>query len=193
MRSSRRRLIGSIVITLGIVLAAVVVRHAGDRAARAQEAEAFWQALRADPDAPAAEQSSTMTGYLVPRGRLRVRRCRTSCAALAPGLHALARAAGRWCYVERRPQGTLYLVFSAWMADQSVLLTGLVSLLLSLLTSGVLIWLTYRTSKRLVTPVSWLANQVDAVGSARSRRQRDRARHACRPTPAARCASCRAR
>ena len=101
-----------------------------------------------------------MTSYLVVRpAASRSGAAGRRCAACAPGLQRLPDSRPL-VYVRRAPQGTLYLVFSAWMADQSVLLTGLVSLLLSLLTSGVLIWLTYRTSKRLVTPVSWLANQV---------------------------------
>lgn len=150
-------LIGSIVITLGIVLAAVVVRHSVIEQRVRSEAEAFWRARSIEPDhrLPA---SSTMTSYLVPAGGADTG-LPESLRGLAPGLHSFPEP-GRMAYVSIRPQGTLYLVFSAWMADQSVLLTGLVSLLLSLLTSGVLIWLTYRTSKRLVTPVSWLANQV---------------------------------
>ena len=35
-------------------------------------------------------------------------------------------------YVDESAEGTLYMVFSSFMADRSVLLTGLVSLLLSL-------------------------------------------------------------
>jgi signal transduction histidine kinase len=150
-------LIGSIVITLGITLAAIVVRHSVIEQRVHSEAEAFWLARSIEPD-HRLPVSSTMTSYLVPAGGSDAG-LPESLRGLAPGLHSFPEP-GRMAYVSTRPQGTLYLVFSAWMADQSVLLTGLVSLLLSLLTSGALIWLTYRTSKRLVTPVSWLANRV---------------------------------
>ncbi len=150
-------LIGSIVITLGITLAAVIVRHSVIEQRVRSEAEAFWVARAIQPD-HRLPVSSTMTGYLVLAGKSDDALPETL-RDMEPGLHRSSEP-GRMVFVDVRPQGTLYLVFSAWMADQSVLLTGLVSLLLSLLTSGVLIWQTYRTSKRLVTPVSWLANQV---------------------------------
>ncbi len=149
-------LVGSFVITLGIVLAGMVVRSAVVEERMRNEAQAFWERDRAG-QTPALPSTSTMTTYLVRPGEKSA--LPDELAALAPGMHRLP-SEGRMVYVDRQREGSLYLVFSAWMADQSVLWTGLVSLLLSLLTSGVLIWMTYRTSKRLVTPVSWLANQV---------------------------------
>jgi signal transduction histidine kinase len=150
-------LIGSIVITVGILLAGVIVRQQVIEARVRQEAQAFWRAYAADPN-HRLPSSSTMTSYVVVPGH-RNPPLPAEFEGLREGVQRLPDSRSL-VYVDKRPQGTLYLVFSAWMADQSVLLTGLVSLLLSLITSGVLIWLTYRTSKRLVTPVSWLANQV---------------------------------
>jgi len=150
-------LIGSIVITVGILLAGVIVRQEVIEQRVRQEAQAFWKAYAADHN-HRLPSSSTMSGYVVIPG-VASPKLPAELQGLGPGVQRLPDSRSL-VYVDRRPQGTLYLVFSAWMADQSVLMTGLVSLLLSLLTSGVLIWLTYRTSKRLVTPVSWLANQV---------------------------------
>ncbi|UNK49066.1 HAMP domain-containing histidine kinase [Lysobacter sp. S4-A87] len=150
-------LIGSIVITVGILLAGVIVRQEVIEQRVRQEAQAFWKAYAADPH-HRLPSSSTMSGYVVIPGQASPK-LPAELEGLGTGVQRLPDSRSL-VYVDRRPQGTLYLVFSAWMADQSVLMTGLVSLLLSLLTSGVLIWLTYRTSKRLVTPVSWLANQV---------------------------------
>ncbi|MFC3552375.1 sensor histidine kinase [Lysobacter cavernae] len=150
-------LIGSIVITLGILLAGVVVRQTVVEQRIESEAESFWQTYQADPTVP-LPKSSTMTAYLIRPGAHDAP-LPAELAELDPGLHSLP-GKGRMVYVDQHAQSRLYLVFSASLADQSILFTGLVSLLLSLLTSGVLIWLTYRTSKRLVTPVSWLANEV---------------------------------
>jgi signal transduction histidine kinase len=150
-------LIGSIVITVGILLAGVIVRQEVIEQRVRQEAQAFWKAYAVDPN-HRLPSSSTMSGYVVIPGQANPK-LPAELHGLGPGVQRLPDSRSL-VYVDRRPQGTLYLVFSAWMADQSVLMTGLVSLLLSLVTSGVLIWLTYRTSKRLVTPVSWLANQV---------------------------------
>ena len=151
-------LIGSIVITVGILLTGIVVRQKVVEQRVEQEARAFWQAYADDPS-HRLPGSSTMSSYLVVPGNLEPPLPEELRTITGNGVQRLPDS-GRLVYVERRPQGTLYIVFSAWLADQSVLLTGLVSLLLSLVTSGVLIWLTYRTSKRMVVPVSWLANQV---------------------------------
>lgn len=150
-------LIGSIVITVGILLTGVVVRQKVVEQRIEQEARAFWEAYERDPT-HRLPSSSTMSSYVVmPGGESSLPQELRNVAGT--GMQRLP-GSGRLVFVDRRPQGTLYLIFSAWLADQSVLYTALVSLLLSLATSGVLIWLTYRTSKRLVTPVSWLANQV---------------------------------
>ncbi len=151
-------LIGSIVITVGILLTGVIVRQKVVEKRVEQEARAFWDAYGRDPN-HRMPSSSTMSSYVVIPGVAGPALPDELRGVTGNGVQRL-RDSGRLVYVDRRPQGTLYLVFSAWLADQSVLLTGLVSLVLSLVTSGVLIWLTYRTSKRLVTPVSWLANQV---------------------------------
>lgn len=151
-------LIGSIVITVGILLTAIVVRQRVVEQRVEQEARAFWSAYERDPH-HRLPSSSTMSSYVVIPGVAGPPLPEELRNVTGNGVRRLPDS-GRLVYVDRRPQGTLYLVFSAWLADQSVLLTGLVSLLLSLVTSIALIWLTYRTSKRLVTPVSWLANQV---------------------------------
>ena len=151
-------LIGSIVITVGILLTGVIVRQKVVEKRVEQEAEAFWQAYAQDPS-HRLPGSSTMSSYLVVPGNLQAPLPAELRSVTGSGVQRLPDS-GRLVYVDRRPQGTLYIIFSAWLADQSVLLTGLVSLILSLVTSGVLIWMTYRTSKRMVTPVSWLANQV---------------------------------
>ncbi|HZX77518.1 HAMP domain-containing sensor histidine kinase [Lysobacter sp.] len=151
-------LIGSIVITVGIVLTGAIVRQQVVEKRVEREAGAFWEAYERDPS-HRPPVSSTMSSYVVipgvsePQLPVELQNLRGNGVQRLPD-------SGKLAFVDRRPQGTLYIVFSAWLADQSVLLTGLVSALLSLITSGVLIWLTYRTSKRLVTPVSWLANQV---------------------------------
>src|SRR5688572_28489033 len=112
-------LIGSIVITVGIVLAGIVVRQKVVEERIRQEASAFWQAYQRDPS-HRLPSSSTMSSYVVIPG------------VSQPELPAELRNLGgtgmqrlpdsrRLVYVDQRPQGTLYLIFSAWLADQSVL------------------------------------------------------------------------
>lgn len=154
--------VASIVITAGVMLAGLIVRNTilGDRMQR--EADAFWLGRTASPSYP-VPRTSAMAGYIDPSvpgdrsvpGYLR---------ELAPGRHRIAvpGAPGQRedVLVDRRPEGTLYLLFQAGPIDRAIGLTGLVSLILSLLVTYLVSWLTYRTSKRLVAPVSWLANVV---------------------------------
>jgi signal transduction histidine kinase len=62
--------------------------------------------------------------------------------------------------IDRRPAGTLYLRFDSSFSDDAVFWTGGISLLIALLVTYVSAWLTYRTSRRMVAPVSWLAGVV---------------------------------
>src|SRR5687768_9235159 len=124
-------LIGSIVITVGILLTGIVVRQKVVEQRVAQEAQAFWQAYAQDPS-HRLPGSSTMSSYLVVPGNLEPPLPQELRTVTGSGVQRLPDS-GRLVYVDRRPQGTLYIIFSAWLADQSVLLTGLVSLLLSLI------------------------------------------------------------
>jgi signal transduction histidine kinase len=155
-------LLGSIVITAGVLLAGLGVRHAVVAERMQREADLFWTGRAASP-AFALPGNSTVAGYLMPAGpgdRLPPRELR----GLEPGTYPrlLFAASGQRLdvLVDRRPEGTFYLTFDGSHIDRAILLTGLISLVLSLLATYLISWLTYRTSKRLVAPVSWLAGVV---------------------------------
>jgi signal transduction histidine kinase len=150
-------LIGSLLITLGILLAGLLVRQhvLTDRMQR--EADAFWEARRDNPAHP-LPTSATMTGYLE-RTFSPNRDLPDRWRALGEGLHPFP-LQQRMVFVDHREQGTLYLVFSSELVDMAILYTGLASLLLSLLATYLISWFTYKTSKRLVIPVAWLADVV---------------------------------
>lgn len=154
--------LASVVITVGVVLAGLVVRHniMGERLQR--EADTFWTGRAASPAYP-LPRTSAVAGYLdpaAPGDRTAPRYLRE----LAPGRHRItvpgAHDKRADVLVDRRPQGTFYLSFQSDHIDRAIGLTGLASLFLSLLVTYLVSWLTYRTSKRLVGPVSWLANVV---------------------------------
>lgn len=155
-------LVGSIVITLGVLLAGLAVRHTVLHERMQREAELFWSSY-SDDRPYTLPKTSGMAGYFDRPGGLDPdlpQGLRES----APGLHWLpepvAVAHRRSVFIDRRPQGTFYLTYDTGHIDRAILLTGLVSLLLSLLTTFLVSWLTYRISKRLVSPVSWLADVV---------------------------------
>ena len=155
-------LLGSIVITIGLMLAVLAVRQFVVHERMEREASLFWAAHARDAAAP-LPRTSTMAGYLDRPGMP------------DPDLpQGLREGAGRvhWLpmmiegerrrsvMVDRRPEGTFYLTFDTVAIDRAVALTGLAALLLSLGATFLVSWLTYRISRRLVAPVSWLAGVV---------------------------------
>ncbi|MBW3550542.1 MAG: HAMP domain-containing histidine kinase [Proteobacteria bacterium] len=152
-------LIGSVLISGGILLAGLVVREAVLSERMQREADDFWAGHRLDPRHP-LPLTSSVTGYLdlpgAPSADLppQLRR-------LGPGLHSY-RAQGRMVYIDEdeRSDGRFYVTFTSALVDRAILYMGLVSLLLSLLATYLTTWRTYRLSQRLVAPVSWLANVV---------------------------------
>lgn len=151
-------LIGSIVITLGIGLAGLAVRNLVLEQRMQREADAFWAGHARDPQHP-LPITSTTAGYFIPAG--------ASDAALPPVARGASREGlnelphdERVMLVDRRPEGSFYLLYSSELIDEAIIFTGLASLLLSLLTMYLISWLTYRNTKRLVTPVNRLAAAV---------------------------------
>ncbi|MDQ3618345.1 MAG: HAMP domain-containing histidine kinase [Pseudomonadota bacterium] len=156
-------LIGSVLIALGILVAGLVVRHTvlADRMQR--EADDFRDARHVDPGHP-LPRSSTMTGYLEPHGAAGLTEPTSpplpaGLRELSPGLHPFP-VQQRMVYIDEQPQGRFYLTFNSAFVDRSILFAGLASLLLSLLAMYLITWRTYRISKRLVAPVSWLVGVV---------------------------------
>src|SRR5690606_30074752 len=126
-------ILGSIVITAGVVLAGLLVREGVLSQRMQREADMFWVGRAASPTYP-LPRTSTMAGYLdpaAPGDRTVPRELRQ----FEPGMHQrpLPGVAGKKqdVLVDRRPQGTFYLTFEAGHVDRAILLTGLVSLILS--------------------------------------------------------------
>ena len=154
-------ILGSIVITAGVLLAGMGVRHGIVVERMQREADLFWTGREASPTYP-LPRTSRMTGYVVP-GQPGDRHVPRELRESAPGMYQrqlFGSTDHLDVLVDSRPEGTFYLTFDASHIDRAILITALVSLLLSLLATYLISWLTYRTSKRLVVPVSWLADEV---------------------------------
>lgn len=150
-------LIASLVLALGILGIELGVRQALVQERLRDEVEATWASLARDPGA-AMPRNSRMRTYFVPAGG-DASRLPDGLGSLPPGAH-VPLWGGRAVIVDRRPQGTVALEFDASLSDRAILWTGGLSLLLALAVTLLSAWLTYRTSKRMVGPVSWLANVV---------------------------------
>jgi signal transduction histidine kinase len=150
-------MLASVAVVIGAVVTGSIVKDALTDQQLRREAQEFWSGRARDPAYP-LPQTSTLHGYFVARTQRQdgvpdeLRRYGTGVSDL-PGDN-------RKLIIDERPQGRLYLVMSFDLLDAVIRRAGLVSMLLALLAVYLTTWLTYRASKRLVTPVSWLAQQV---------------------------------
>jgi signal transduction histidine kinase len=150
----------SFAAVLGVYGASAVLKHVLIQKALQEEAGHYWQRLAADSQAQVPD-TYNMTGFLVPAGgsqdalpeKLR---------PLAVGFHALPRSeGGSLVLVERDGNGhMLYLLFKQEQVDSLAFWFGMAPLAIVLVVIYVIAWSTYRTSKRAVSPVIWLAGQV---------------------------------
>ncbi len=144
-------IIGGVAISGGIVRDVLTTRQLYD------EANAYWNQRSGDPDQP-LPASSTLRGYFVASGQP-TDQVPAELRALGPGISRLP-GRNRKALVDDRAPGRLYLSMSFDLIDAVIRRAGIVSMLLALLAVYMTTWLTYRTSKRLVAPISWLARQV---------------------------------
>jgi signal transduction histidine kinase len=149
----------SIAAVLGVVGASAVLKHVLIQRALQQEAAHYWQRLDSDPQAPVPD-TYNMTGYLVPP-----QDAAGLPAALQPlqvGYHALPKSqGGSLVLVEERAGRRLFLLFKQEQVDSLAFWFGVVPLVLVLGAVYLTAWATYRSSRRAVSPVIWLARQVE--------------------------------
>ncbi|MBN6149942.1 HAMP domain-containing histidine kinase [Xanthomonas sp. AmX2] len=151
-----RLLLAAVVAVLGGYLVVAVVKHSLVGSVMRQEADHYWRLYASDRGQPPPD-SHALRGYVVPAGRSDAA-VPAPLRALRPGLHE--RSGGDLVLVDQRPAGRLYLVFLGAQADQLAFWFGLVPALLTLLAVSVVGWLAYRASRRLLSPVNWLARRV---------------------------------
>lgn len=148
----------SLAAVLGVLAASAVLKNVLIQRALHEEAEHYWERLAQDP-AAAAPDTNNMSGYLVPRARAGA--LPAPLRGLAPGYHALPRSVGgSLVLVEERDGRRMVLVFKQEQVDSLAFWFGVVPLALVLVAVYLTAWLTYRNSRRMVSPVIWLANQV---------------------------------
>ncbi len=148
--------LASCVLAVGLFAAGMLGKHTLIERRMQVEAEHFLRGRASDPDYP-LPRTSAMRAYLATeRDAAAVPQ---ALRGLGPGLHTLA-PDGHFGYVADGTGGRLYLTYFSELTDRVVLWTVLVAIALALAAISLVSWLTYRTSKRLVTPVSWLAGEV---------------------------------
>lgn len=144
-------------IVLSVYLISAVVKQSLVNTVLQEEADHYWSLYEASEAQPPPNTYS-LRGYLVLRGRSNLL-LPENLRALAPGFHEL-KSDDMLVLVDERAPGRLYLVFLRSQAERLAFWFGTVPVVTALVAIYVVSWLTYRASKRLVSPVSWLARQV---------------------------------
>jgi signal transduction histidine kinase len=160
----------SVAAMISVVLAALVIKQVLVTEALRMEADYFWQRHAADPGF-ALPDTRNLTGRLAPvddPAGLPV-----GLRALGDGFHDLPTAAGfTTVYVSTRGDRRLYLVFDGERVDELAAYFGLVPLVVVLVTLYLSVWLAFRASQRAVSPISWLASEVNRIDPDLPREQR---------------------
>ena len=151
-------MVGLAVVAAGW-LVSMVIRTSLMRAASEAEARDFFQ-QRAFNAAYPLPHGSNFKSWFVPAGGSTAGVPRAF-AQLPPGHHALDDR-GLQVRVARQKAGTLYLAYDQDRIERLTYAFAGLPILLGLVGVVVVSFLTYRVSKRLVTPVNWLARQVAA-------------------------------
>ena len=148
----------SFAAVLGVYGASAVLKHVLIQHALQEEALHFWARRDDDPRADVPD-TYNMNGYLVRAGD--VSPLPEPLRVLQPGFHSLPRTqGGSLVLVEDRDGQRLYLLFKQEQVDSLAFWFGMAPLALVLAVVYLIAWSTYRTSKRAVSPVIWLANLV---------------------------------
>jgi signal transduction histidine kinase len=149
----------SLATILGVYGAATVLEDVLIKRALSGEAAYYWQRLDRDPTVPVPD-TNNMTGYLLRPGQeksLLPEALRT----LEPGYHRIQHGGGIvLVLVADGPPGRLYLVFNQEQVGRLAFLFGFVPLIVVLLIIYITTWLTYRASRRALSPVIALAKVV---------------------------------
>jgi signal transduction histidine kinase len=136
------------------VLKDVLIKHALQ-----QESTWFWQRHSDDPEHHIPD-TFNMMGYLLLPGQ-KTDQLPEALRPLQPGYYTMPEAmGGSLVNVSATPRGTLYLVFKQTQVNKLALWFGAIPLAFVLIVVYAIAWLTYRSSHRAISPIIWLANQV---------------------------------
>ncbi|MCW4454142.1 HAMP domain-containing histidine kinase [Flavobacterium sp. MXW15] len=149
--------LASLAILLGGYLVSLVIKHSLINTVLKEEATYYWGLYQASPVQP-PPNTQNIRGYLLERGQSSLN-LPANLRPLEPGFHELPDS-DQLVLVDQRPAGRLYLVFLRSQAERLAFWFGIVPVLLILLAVYGVSWITYRSSRRLVSPVNWLARRI---------------------------------
>lgn len=143
---------------IGVYGASVVIKDLLIKQALQDEASHFWKLLETKPDTQVPD-TFNMKGYLLDmEGDAALPEKYRS---LGSGYQSIPQEqGGELVWVETKNRHKLVLIFKQEQVDALAFWFGVVPLALLLIVVYAMVLTSYRTSKRLVSPVIWLAGQV---------------------------------
>ena len=148
----------SIAALLSVFFAKVVLEETLIKEAIRQEAEYFWQQYRFDKSFPLPD-TQNLTGYFDTSNLPDDIKTKQP---LSQGFHE-SEDQGVVVYKSRQQDTDLYLFYFRDQVDSLAIYYGLFPLTLILIFLYTTLWFSYRFSHRMVSPVSWLADQVNRI------------------------------
>jgi signal transduction histidine kinase len=143
---------------IGVYGASVVIKEVLIKQALQDEASHFWR-LKQENVKTQVPDTFNMKAYLLELSNDST--LPEKYRMLSPGYHALEKKkGGELIWVETKQNQKLILIFKQEQVDALAFWFGVVPLILLLIVVYAMVLFSYKTSKRLVSPVIWLANKV---------------------------------
>jgi signal transduction histidine kinase len=157
----RQAIFISIAAILGVYAAGLLLEDVLIRRALKDEAAYFWSHRAKKADFPTPD-THNLTAYLARSGERQ--EIPELLRALDPGFHDLPSSRGiSLAYVNDRDGQRLYLVFDGQRVRELAIYFGLGPLAVSLVVLYLSTWMGYLISRRAVSPVIWLAREVQRL------------------------------
>lgn len=143
---------------IGVYGASVVIKDLLIKQALQDEASHFWKLIAENPNTQVPD-TFNMKGYLLDMSDKSD--LPKKYRSLANGYQNISKQqGGELVWIETKHHHKLVLIFKQEQVDALAFWFGVMPLSLLLVVMYAMILVSYRTSKRLVSPVIWLANQV---------------------------------
>lgn len=150
----------SIAAILSVYFAKIMINEVLIKSAIREEAKFFWSNYDLNPDFP-LPGTLNLTGFFDP-DLLPLSHSNT--LPNTPGFSEFHYPEKNYVLFVSESRGrTLYLLYNRGQVDHLVLLYGLIPLALVLIVLYLALWLTYRISRRTISPIIQLAEKLDSI------------------------------
>jgi signal transduction histidine kinase len=151
----------SVAAIVSVLLAAAVIKRVLVTEALRMEADYFWTQRAVVPEFPPPDTRNLSAYLAVGPDAAGVP---LALRGLPDGFHEIPSAADvTTVYVDSRDGDRLFLAFDGERVDELAAYFGLVPLVVVLLVLYLSVWFAYRASHRAVSPIAWLAREVNRL------------------------------